>query len=56
MREYEPGKWDIIMDWNTENLCIWDSRKKAYDALKQYKKYYPNDGAKIVIRDNLFSN
>jgi hypothetical protein len=49
MREYKKGKWDIIMDWETNKLCVYDSKKVAYNSLKQYKKYYPDDGSKIVV-------
>lgn len=37
----EKGREDIIMDWDTEKLCIYDVKKRAYEALKQLKKHYP---------------
>lgn len=53
-REYAKGKWDVIMDWNSEQLYVFDSREVAVKAFRQYKKYYPNDGARLMIRKNPF--
>lgn len=40
---------DIVMDWETEKLCIYDVRQRAVDALKQLKKHYPKWKTKIII-------
>lgn len=48
-REYKKNKVDIIVDWDTSKLCIYDEQEIAQNVLKEYKKYYPTDKAKIIV-------